>query len=141
MGRKSPKTFRGQPCCSAIFGTGPDFTLLFKTGWCVVENTLVLDHDWHYEFAVLFCRPECIRNINFVQDLGGKRFDVEANFCLCRQSRVAAESVLQSRFVFWELFCIVNIILVQGQHYRRHSRLVSVRIPTSTGQHPNFNPD
>ena len=30
---------------------------------------------------------------------------------------------------------------VQGQHYRRHSRLVSVRIPTPTGQRSNFNPD
>ena len=31
--------------------------------------------------------------------------------------------------------------IVQGQHYRRHHRLVSVRIPTPTGQRSNFNPD
>jgi len=30
---------------------------------------------------------------------------------------------------------------VQGQHYRRHRRLVSVRIPTPTGQRSNFNRD
>ena len=32
-------------------------------------------------------------------------------------------------------------IPVQGQHYGRHSRLVSIRIPTPTGQRSNFNPD